>query len=496
MPLEDRVCESDFGVSMSSMSSLTQTTIVTMPSEISQRRDEPHHGRTRTRSGYGLNKRFLAPSNKGDLEVGVSNPLNVHAKQEDNPDSKGADSSLEDVASKRTMKFINAFNLLIFGKGIYKSIPIVWSILLWLVVIYLHVVYIMAPKNTPAAQFYYQIVFLYVLFAVGTTANMYFGWHFMHSRFSIDRTILANCQTLEARHAARKQLEWVTRVIFMIFAVFYIVYCLTPGFLNSDKIQNADRQALGLQDDTLPYIMFIVTLVVGYVYYNSTFFVCSIWIWKCWLKNNVNASIAEKVTYESILDDSFIEEFESAYSNNSYQSEMWRMNHIMRVLTTVPVAYLFMNYGFITPGFFGIVIVLLGLSFYGLVWFSIAVGGYVNDNGIYMCQRELNCVKYKQDVALTDEQNLYNKRMFKVCVCMECFCGSICAIICTNFSRLFLVLPHGSAVAHGERAHHRGHQLRWSRPLRAKGHCCGVPSHYSHEFEWCSEFEQSVIHLV
>lgn len=440
---------------MSSMSSLTQTTIVPMPSESSQRRDEPHHERTRTCSGYGLNKRFLAPSYKGDLEVGVSNPLNVPVKQEDDPDSKGADSSLKDVASKRTMKFINAFNLLIFGKGIYKSIPIFWSILLWLVVIYLHVVYIMASINLPAAHYIYQICFLYFLFAVGATANMHFIWHFIHSRFSIDRTILENCQTFEAQHAARKQLEWVTRVIFLIFALFYIVYCVTPGVFTSLKIQNSDRLALGLQDDTLPYIMFIVTLVIGYVYYNSTFFVCSIWIWKCWLKNNVNASIAEKVTYESILDDSFIKEFESAYALNSYQSEMWRTNHAMRVLTTVPVAYLFMNDGFNTPGFFGNFLVLLGLSFYGLVWFSIAVGGYVNDNGIYMCQRELNRVNYKQDVALTDEQNLYNKRMFKVrvCVCMcggacgerpvrlwlcvECFCGSICAI-CTNSPPAFV----------------------------------------------------------
>ena len=291
--LRERDKGSEGGVSMTSMS----------PSRES-------HAASSTKDGYGLNRRSVYK----DVEAGSDVPRfstalalqdesasDCHAGDED-------DACIEDTASKYAMKLVNIFNFVLFGNGHYKFLPIAWVCFALSIVIYLHVEFIIMVRNTTYAS--YLDPFVYLTFFVGTISNIHFGWRFSKSGLSVERTIRDCCKTFEARNKARQQLEWVTRLTFLVFFLFYALYCTSPGINQSLKIERFDQVELGLSSSLFPIIMFVVCLMSGYIYYLSTFFVASIWIWKCWLKKNVIAAIAEGIRYETLMDDTCMDEFE------------------------------------------------------------------------------------------------------------------------------------------------------------------------------------------
>jgi len=364
-------------------------------------------------SEYGLNRRSFYK----DIEAGSKSghaafpsslaQLDASASTEEDVDFD----SREEIDSKSKMILVNVFNFVLFGNGHYKALPILWLLFSFSEAVYLNLEFAMALKFVRMPYF---DAFLYTTFFIGTIANIHFGWHYMHSRLSIERTIRDCCNTLEARAKARSQLEWVTRLTFSIFIAFYVVYCSSPEVFNALQVEKFDDRVFGLRSGAFPLLMFVVCLVSGYIYYNATFYVASIWMWKCWLKNNVILSITDTISYESLMDESFIEEFEHAYALNYYHSDMWRTNHIVRVATTVPVAYVFMHVGAQAAGSFGLIVFAVGMLFYGTVWFSIVVGGYVNDNGYERALQKMNAIRCQNDTSLSEAENQKRKTNFKL----------------------------------------------------------------------------------
>jgi len=153
-----------------------------------------------------------------------------------------------------------------------------------------------------------------------------------------------------------------------------------------------------------------------------TFYIVSIWLWTCWVKLQVNKSLVESVSLQSISDGSFIDAFLDVYVSNSTTSGLWKINHIARVFTIVPYAWLIVSYMYMygipsstTPDLRSAAIssICFGYVLYGVVWLSIMAAGYVNDNGYFCCARAISVLKYQDNEDISAVDNLTHRRYFE-----------------------------------------------------------------------------------
>jgi len=337
-------------------------------------------------------------------------PHNTSLAQEDATQANKIHTD-EDIKSQVEMKFVHMFELFLFGNGSHKVVPLTWLVLITAVVLYLHIIYFKTVGLSNSRGYF--IVLLHDLYLVSMVANFSFSWKFLHARLNAERTIRENCNTAEARHTARQMLEKMTRGVYLLFVLFFGIYMLSPGVFSTATLYAVDSAALGLSSTDLPMAMLIFTLLAGYIFYNASFYVCIIWIWKCWLKHMVHVGMADSVSYASVLDDSFVEEFRKSYTLNSIQSNDWNVNHIIRVVTCIPVAYIIVANGAFLGGMKGKALVFMGFLFYGLVWFSVAAGGFVNDKGYMLCVEKVGSIAYQKDASLNEEENLRASNMFR-----------------------------------------------------------------------------------
>ena len=148
-----------------------------------------------------------------------------------------------------------------------------------------------------------------------------------------------------------------------------------------------------------------------------TLYIVSIWMWTCWVKLQVNKSLVESVSLKSISDGSFIDAFLDVYVSNSATSGLWKINHIARVFTIVPYAWLGMSQSYYLLNldreeFKSVAIVNLcfGYMLYGVVWLSIMGAGFVNDNGYFCCARAISALKYQDNEGMSAADNLTHRR--------------------------------------------------------------------------------------
>jgi len=347
------------------------------------------------------------------------------------------ETTVGDVEPPRIVHFLN---MLLFGNGKYVSIPIIWLSTQFLVLVYRNVMYVgsqpycedfkgnnLSHPNTAYSYFCgrmnaYYFTATALLYFVGQSSSMSFGWKLSKMGYA-SNVINGHCSNL-ATEAREQAIIMLNRIIagitaFLTFVyVFYITRHLIPEQVSFQVT------VLNLNSRAIPTMFIILDIVTLFIFYISTFYIAAMWIWVCWIKSKVNQGLAESVSVDSILDDSFISTFITIYGSNMRKSAYWSVNHTIRVAVSVPYAWYLTSVGRYVYVQFkevndevaqgALFLFVVGMSFYVLTWISIAAGGVVNDLGYTWSARKVSALFYVNNDSLPAEENQRNKARFEM----------------------------------------------------------------------------------
>jgi hypothetical protein len=168
-----------------------------------------------------------------------------------------------------------------------------------------------------------------------------FGWRMCKENW-VDVTIRKNCHTSEVTKDVANKLTLIYTVIFII--IFIVVMTLTAM---QPIIFAPLNKSVGMYLSTRPgyhygfvkFCMFSCTYISVWGFLYSSGHLIASWLRVCMVKYNVNRSLAESATVESIQDDTFIETYFNNINSLSVSSSMWSVTHVIRFITCVPTAW-------------------------------------------------------------------------------------------------------------------------------------------------------------
>jgi hypothetical protein len=301
----------------------------------------------RRSTGFGIStkQRFLSDAEEGR---GRATPFTNNPSLARQDANAGDTDMEEDRQASSDMCVINFYNLVFFGSGTRLWIPIVWVVIATIVALYQHIYWrSFCQPDLPAIICtvrppYLYLVLLYEVSLAGTIASLYFGWGMVRSNY-IENLIRENCFTAEARHESRRMLSRISAGTMIAVTLVYVVELVEMSKLLVSKEAHTVASFLLKVPRVVPIISDIFLISSNFMFGCVTLYIVSIWMWTCWVKLQVNKSLVESVSLKSISDGSFIDAFLDVYVSNSATSGLWKINHIARVFTIVPYAWLVMS---------------------------------------------------------------------------------------------------------------------------------------------------------
>jgi hypothetical protein len=329
------------------------------------------------------------------------------------------------IANISAIHFISAG---LFGNGRYVVMPIIWasiSIISTCWLLYLSIkVYQNAEYTKDGGKTSSQMsvrfladacasdVAMYIIITISTISNLKFGWKLFNEHW-LKKILRCHCLTIQSRNEAAKALEKVTIITILFVILSSVLYVYSAVARRDPLLIEYTSKLLNVNSGIVIFFDILQNLTVM-SFYLSTFFLIACWLWGCWIKHKVNLELINSICYKNLINDKFINKYYETFQALSLQSDEWRMNQLIRVLTCIPLAYLYVYVGLLISGIssdsavnekdlftnskqkvFSYVMLVIGLLFYSLVWLSVAYGGYVNDQAVRRASKNILQVKYK-----------------------------------------------------------------------------------------------------
>ena len=315
-------------------------------------------------------------------------------KETDSTTAVDDDTDLPNLRITRICEYI------CFGKGKYAVVPIMWMLFSCGEVVF-------TAASATGPQAFLQNV-LRIVFTIGLLSNITLGWQLSRDAWTA-KMLRSHCHTAVASVEAGKMLERIaiSANIFLLFTFFMI------GYVGSTKNEN-NTNALYEKHPILVEVFGIFNALVMYAFFMSTFLMASFWCWAVWLKHQVGVELTKSLTFHSILDESFIEEYLANARDMERESCMWSTQNVVRAVTCVIVFTIYIlggeaalglisNYKTFREGrdetksdIYGFVLIAVALIFYIIGWIGVALGAYVNDSAYKRATAGICAVSYRE----------------------------------------------------------------------------------------------------
>lgn len=276
--------------------------------------------------------------------------------------------------------------MFMFGSARYLIVPCVWIVM---GILGISTSFVLNPGATEAIT---QCCYL-----LSTTINLLSGWRICCDNW-IKISIRNNCHNTSAKTEAGEMLQRIIIIGFLIFSLLY------SGGIVGYLIHNLSTHS-GIE-----ILWVVLSCFSPFAFYMSNAFLVSLWLWICWLKNQVHCKLAESVTQQTIVDDTFYIDYFDNFRDMVVMSDLWNGNQITRVITCIPVAYLYVYLGLSlianedissSRSTSGYALVFTGMFFYLEIWLSVASGGFVNDFAYRKAARNIIAIEYMPDPSMS-----------------------------------------------------------------------------------------------
>jgi len=374
-----------------------------------------------TTNHYALNLRTRSSIKLGHADLSSQDECVVNSNDigDVGDDEKAAKSYQSGVA----YSLVYWFDMVLFGGGIYPIVPIIWAVMSAFP-FFFSLVVSRAAHSEDVTPFQHDLAVAeqltdFLVF-ISTCLCLRFGYA-MHRDNYIVHSIEENCMTGLAKEGSMKVFSWLTTSFscgFFVYFIFLAVIGLsfTKPF---DEISSALIRAHMGTGWALAFDVKVIWRYCSiYIFFSLNAYLTLVWMWLCWVKFNVNISIVDSITQETIINESFIKVFCEHFFVMSKMCEYWSTSNISRFVVVVPVAW---YYRFISEylldanATLGILLFILGYTLFLLVLFTVAFGGFVNDHVLKKCLMKISYMVYKSEPSLSVENNELRRILFKSC---------------------------------------------------------------------------------
>ncbi len=350
----------------------------------SSRRIGPARQRTVSSYAYAENMAIEENSGGGSDITFIDNPVVLQAAGTNTTDEgqEHADESGEEWVYQPWRSSV-IISYILFGNGRYKTIPIIWVTLSFYILIF-NIALLMSKTNVTMRTVILDYIFILSFFLVNISYNLYFGY-MRYSKDWIEETLQLNCHTKAAKAAMARTLDIIV-IVALVLATF-ITCVVIAGDISEWKMYKLEL-SLGF--------------IQAFICYLSIYILIGLWLWEVLIKHKVNENMVQEITYETLMDGTFLHQYHSTHRGLTRSSKVWSVNHVVRVLTCVPLAWWFVTdaleqFRLESEGIdtntpmrplqtlFNAVVLCSGISFYGIVWLAVAAGGFVNDQVYKLC---------------------------------------------------------------------------------------------------------------
>ena len=298
---------------------------------------------------------------------------------------------------------------LCFGGGKYAVVPIMLMLFSCGEVVF-------TALDSPG-NLVFLLTSIQISYTIGLLSNTTLGWQLSRDAWTA-KMLRSHCHTAVARAEAGKVLERIviSANIFLLSAFIMIGY---TGVTDS-TITHSNSILYKAGFHTLVNICLFIDNFVVYAFFMSTFLMASFWCWAAWLKHQVGIELTKALTFHSILDDSFIEEYLANARDMEQESHMWSTQNVVRSIVCVVVSMAFgvgakeilrlgipsdemtqkLETELHNPSHFKIYGYALGaiaVMLFFSVWIAVAVGAYVNDSAYKRAAAGICAVSYRED---------------------------------------------------------------------------------------------------
>ncbi len=295
---------------------------------------------------------------------------------------------------------------LCFGGGKYAVVPIMWMLFSCGEVVFF-------AANSPDGLVLLESS-IQIAYAIGLFSNITLGWQLSRDAWTA-KMLRSHCHTAVARAEAGKMLERfvISANIFLLFTFIMIGYSgIAKAYHQPDSKLYMDGYHTLVQ-----FCLFIDNFVV-YAFFMSTILMASFWCWAAWLKHQVGVELTKSLTFHSILDESFVEEYLANARDMEHESHMWSTQNVVRSIVCVIVSITYglgakAILGFIPENketlkmetvlhdegrfaIYGYMLGAIAVMLFFLVWIVVAVGAYVNDSAHKRASAGICAVSYRE----------------------------------------------------------------------------------------------------
>ena len=317
------------------------------------------------------------------------------------------------------------FKFLFFGDGGHL-VPAAWTILALACVGWSLCV---ALRRSETYTSMWVIFIFNCFYAIGLVANLHFGRR-MNRDHWVERTILENSHTDASRDSLLRRLRQFSGAAYVLSVVCIVFIAIGARGSEGNVVEEAVMRNRGFASAW--WVMFVVQSLLAGAFFLTTYMLCALWLWSCFVKFEVNNSLAQTVSVQQVVDTSFMRRYLTTFSALTTHSNMWCFNLRLMVCLCIPMAYTTIKLGtnslklgpesnLIASGLehnqltslASYAFIFCGVAFFFMMWLSVAAGGFVNDYVYKLCAKAVVELTFVDNPALTEEENLMDLNAFE-----------------------------------------------------------------------------------